>query len=673
MIGQAELGCKWHFAEQTGGTDIGPNDAMSQIFKKVPYEALVRESIQNSLDAVYDRTKPVEVHFSISSVNGKSYPNLFELRQHIDGCLAMYPGDDAMKKFKPMHDYLDKAYFERLSYLQVSDYNTTGMNYSKDDPNSPFYAFVRSKGVSAKSNNAAGGSFGFGKAAYFNVSRISTVFISTKVIGGSTFFEGESYLCTHKIEGKKLVDAGYYDNNDGEPISAPSMIPQRFLRDEPGTDISILGLRDEESREEIFAQIKNAVLLNFWMSILDKKLVVSIGDEVIDSDNLDDVINDMFPDFEDMKRRYINCRPYYEAVRNAGTDNKHILVQQRLPRLGNVRFYVFKSKQGTDRIQYMRSPRMLVKAQKNNSNYGFFGVFLCDDPKGNNILRTMEGPAHDEWDWKNNDYAPKEAKAAQKELNDFISGTLLDIFSAKNSVKLDIAGLEDYLYIPMNDDDDNNTDYEVTSGEATGEVQNDGTSMTTDIHQDGADQVAESAPEHNTGNVMVQTPSNMGPSSEAAAKKTVRSSSGSSSDSSNGGGSSRASNGNGSQSSAQNNIPTYSANGGEGAVPSQSDDANMPKEYSTYLDVSYRTFAYEKDGHIIHRLIIRSPREVEDSKAIIWAVGEQGDDEVKLKSSSLGVVNGSSIERLPLHNGKNVIDIQFESNMKMTLKLVAYE
>ena len=62
----------------------------------------------------------------------------------------MYPGDDAMKKFKPMHDYLDKAYFERLSYLQVSDYNTTGMNYSKDDPNSPFYAFVCSKGVFAK-------------------------------------------------------------------------------------------------------------------------------------------------------------------------------------------------------------------------------------------------------------------------------------------------------------------------------------------------------------------------------------------------------------------------------------------------------------------------------------------------------------------------------------------
>lgn len=44
MTGQAENGCAWHFAEQNGGTDIGPNDAMSQIFKKDKFRALVRES-----------------------------------------------------------------------------------------------------------------------------------------------------------------------------------------------------------------------------------------------------------------------------------------------------------------------------------------------------------------------------------------------------------------------------------------------------------------------------------------------------------------------------------------------------------------------------------------------------------------------------------------------------
>lgn len=671
MIGQAENGCAWHFAEQNGGTDIGPNDAMSQIFKKDKFRALVRESIQNSLDAVYDHTKPVEVHFSISSVNGNSYPNLFRLRQHVVGCLEMYPGDDAKKRFIPMRDYLDKTYYERLKYLQVSDYNTTGMNYSKDDPDSPFYAFVRSKGVSAKNNRSAGGAFGFGKAAYFNVSRLSTVFISTKVVGGGTFFEGESYLCTHKIDGKKYVDTGYYDNNDGEPITEASMIPSRFLRDEPGTDISIMGLNDDDTKESVFSQIKQAVLLDFWLSILDKKLVVWIGDEIIDNGNIEEKLNDIFPDLEDRKRGYGNPHPYFEAVKNANIDNKHLVVRQRLPHLGDVSLYIFKSKKGSDKIQLMRSPRMLVKAQKNNSNYGFFGVFLCDDPNGNKILRTMEGPAHNEWDWKNNDFNPKEAKIAQKELNDFITSTLVDIFSSKNSVNLEIAGLEDYLYIPLNDEDDD-TDYDVTDGQPSGEVRNDGTSMTTDIKEDNNPGYAsEPQPKQAIGSVMIQTPSNMKPNNERNIKSrgnTGKESRGSSQ----------------SQHEGRESNNTESSNGGTGNstiqgedstgnLASPSEDENAPMKYSTCIDVSYRSFAFEKDGRIIHRIIIRSQHEVEDAKAVIWAVGEQNYDAVNIKSASIGVPNGSSIEQLPLHVGKNVIDVEFQSNMKMTLKLVTYE
>lgn len=666
MAGQAENGCKWHFAEQTGGTDIGPNDAMSQIFKKDKYRALVRESIQNSLDAVYDRTKPVEVHFTISSVNGSSYPNLFHLSEHIMGCLEMYPGDDSKKRFMPMMEYLKKSYYERLRYLQVSDYNTKGMNYSKDDPESPFYAFVRSRGVSAKNNNSAGGAFGFGKAAYFNVSRLSTVFISTKVVGGGTFFEGESYLCTHRIENQKLVDTGFYDNNYGEPITDASQIPNRFLREEPGTDISIIGLNDEDTKESVFSQIKEAVLLDFWLSILDKKLVVNVGDERIDDQNIESILDGIFPDLEDKKRGYGNPHPYFDAVKNAEVDSRHLLIKRRLPRLGDVSLYVYKSKKGSDKIQLMRSPRMLVKAQKNNSNYGFFGVFLCDDPRGNRILRTMEGPAHNEWDWKNDDFAPKEAKAAQKELTDFITDTLVDIFSSKNSINLDIAGLEDYLYIPMANDDDD-TDYEVTDGQPTGEVRSDGTSMTTDIHNSDTD--SEPEQEHAVGSVITQTPTKMksSPDNPLTSHKNMDKSENSESRYENSENSKEENSGDKKKSSVDN-----SRNDMVGE-PSVSDETPTTMKYSTYIDVTYRSFAFEKDGKIIHRLIIRSPHDVREAKAVIWAVGEQNDDEVEIKASSLGIPRGTSIEGLPLSEGKNVVDVEFESNMKMTLKLVAYE
>ena len=47
-----EKNCTWFFADQPSGQEVGPNNAMEQNFKGHPYTSLVRESIQNSLDAV---------------------------------------------------------------------------------------------------------------------------------------------------------------------------------------------------------------------------------------------------------------------------------------------------------------------------------------------------------------------------------------------------------------------------------------------------------------------------------------------------------------------------------------------------------------------------------------------------------------------------------------------
>ena len=57
----AENNCKWHFANFSGGREDGPNEPMSENFKKTPYASLIRESIQNSLDVCLDNSKPVEM------------------------------------------------------------------------------------------------------------------------------------------------------------------------------------------------------------------------------------------------------------------------------------------------------------------------------------------------------------------------------------------------------------------------------------------------------------------------------------------------------------------------------------------------------------------------------------------------------------------------------------
>ena len=53
-----EKGCKWSFQRWNRSmTYFGPNDAIIQSFNRDFYESLVRESIQNSLDAVLEKGK----------------------------------------------------------------------------------------------------------------------------------------------------------------------------------------------------------------------------------------------------------------------------------------------------------------------------------------------------------------------------------------------------------------------------------------------------------------------------------------------------------------------------------------------------------------------------------------------------------------------------------------
>ena len=59
-----EKNCKWYFSDQPNGQEVGPNNAMEQSFRRNPYASLVRESIQNSLDAVLHRDEPVIVKYS---------------------------------------------------------------------------------------------------------------------------------------------------------------------------------------------------------------------------------------------------------------------------------------------------------------------------------------------------------------------------------------------------------------------------------------------------------------------------------------------------------------------------------------------------------------------------------------------------------------------------------
>lgn len=650
-----EQNCKWHFAEQLGGREDGPNDPMQDNFKKSPYASLIRESIQNSLDVPLDASEPVRMEFSISRIRANEYENFFRLKDHIQGCIKHFKGNpDAVTTYQPMIDYLNSlGKYDNLNYIKVSDYNTLGMNYVKGDTTQPFYAFVRAAGVSAKNDATAGGSFGYGKAAYFYISPLRTIFVSTQTKDRRQFFEGVASLCTHELnnDGKRYVSVGYYDNNDGEPITNPSDIPARFQRYEPGTDIYIIGI-DASDKESIYREMIEAVLRNFWLAIESKKLVVKVGGTDIDFDSLPALMDSYFPDELDTSRRekYYNPRPYWEAVHDAGIDNRHIVIEDELPTIGKVRFYALKNKKATDKVLYMRKPLMLVKARRTQSQNGFFGVFLCYDRYGNEYLRKTENPAHNEWsssNWRENGRIVPKGQEAMKDVDAFIVKVMEQMFSNRGSNVQQIQGLEDFLYIPTAVEDDD-FDNESLVGDVIDIQAEETSALSTDLTNPVQAPIIEKPA---IGKVMITDP---------VANNQER-------------------NQEGGHLSGHGTRKKKNKGGG-GLSPKRIEghfgdaEEGVQGTMLTEVPVRYRSFAQVESGKTVHTIVIHSDFEFDNGRIDLIIGGEQSDEAIAIRSCSLGgTISENSISGLHIKEGKNVLKIQFADNMKHAVKLDAYE
>lgn len=649
-----EKDCRWHFAEHSG-SEIGPNEAMSENFKKNPYASLIRESIQNSLDAVDNRDKPVTVSFQFKRIRNDRFPNFFKLRKNVDGCLFYYKDNqNAKDKYGPMSEYLGTFLCSetQMAYLAISDFNTKGMDYIKEDTNCPFYAFVQSIGVTSKGTTSAGGSFGFGKAAYFGVSQISTILVSTKTTEGKCFFEGISSLCTHRVDGVKRTAVGYYDNNGGKPIEDIERIPRRFLREgTAGTDICIMGI-DDSYEESIINEMADAILRNFWLSIYKNKLIVRIEDKEkgikkeILSDNLANLIEKRFTELIDTNNRSTyNPRPYFDAVRFAGISAEYRLFEASLPILGRVHFYTFKFKEANDRISYMRAPLMLIYAKKYQTNNGFYGVFVCDDEQGNEVLRRMENPAHDEWkenNWQRKGKTVQEAKDAAKELDAFIRDCVSVLFKTEGSSILKIVDLENYLYIPTALEEDENH-------------------LDDDVNQNKMDEDVSFSPKSNLASERIQIPQTSSFIGKVLVERKTRAVVSSVGDLYSG------------------HSDKKSQTKGGGAGSRKLDMRNIPDEkgksgsYAESIFVRYRTFAQRSYEGMQHHIIVHSDDEVQNGKISLVIAGEQNDDKINIVYTNKGEAYQNVISRLHLVRGKNEIIVRLSDNMKHAIKLEVYE
>ena len=459
-----EKNCDWFFGASANGNAVGPNNLSTLKFNGTPTHSLVREAIQNSLDAVDDVTKPVIVSFNYRSFNGREFPNFFKLKDHIKGCLERYRDNDGLRKFGPMLDYFDKINKDNeLGYLKVVDSNTVGMPYDKNKKGCPLDAFI-SEGVASKSDNNAGGSFGFGKAVFWMISQISTIFVSTKPKNDEkTYFVGLTKLCTHSVEnGIDLLPNGIYSTNgNGEIICDANDIPELFVTKETGTSIFAIGVKPFMEEDNI--ELIKSVLRNFWMTIYKNKLIVNIENNEISKDTLPQLMELYFEDNPTSVGKEIkaldkaNPRPYYELVKKAieGVEGFKYIEEKILIESINqewiVKLFLHQREEANGSIVYMRSPLMTVFIDKKSKWKKIEGVFICDCEEGNQYLREMEDCSHDSWTAENyfsrNNKNKSKATKVKNTIEAFIELHINQELNSGISEAEYVAGLEELLYI----------------------------------------------------------------------------------------------------------------------------------------------------------------------------------------------------------------------------------
>lgn len=385
----------WQFPSNEAGAEYGFVDAAAAHFRADPMAHLVREMIQNAMDAKMDGLdEPVRVSFTetkipTSVIGGNS------LRPHLASCLTSAKEEGQTEAVTAYANALEALDQPTINCLCVVDSGTTGLV----DPN--WKALVIQEGVVHKNRPASGGSNGIGKNAVFNVSDLQTIMYSTRYLarrkGREEKLQGKSRLATHTDPARgddQLQHIGFYRTETELPLRGRE-IPGVFRLADTGTGVFILGFNAHCTNWARAAMA--AVIENFFLAIHNQQLVVEIR---ANADEPAIAITHETIDQHFLTTGKGRSYAYYLAIRDCAAHT----VQIGDP-LGPLQVHILKG-EGPRRTAHLNRNGMLITdsrerrlnglAPQNRSFWpDYAAVLVAATPQGDEWLRAMENPGHD--------------------------------------------------------------------------------------------------------------------------------------------------------------------------------------------------------------------------------------------------------------------------------------
>lgn len=252
----------WRFRKlERGMPERDPHEA--EFFRLMePPEAVVREAIQNSLDAKIPGDNTLKVSFSFGELDKDNMMDYFEgLESHLTACNLLpseYNNDD------------------KVTFLTIEDFGTTGLDgITGEDGRRPekgnnFFDFWWREGMSGKSGRVVG-RWGLGKTTFHIASRLRAFWgLTVRQDDLTQLLMGKALLKTHRIGDSVYHYYGYFTAEDYKPLSEHTAIrdfKQKFslARDrEPGLSL-VIPLPDNEIN---ISSVKKAVIIHYFYAIM---------------------------------------------------------------------------------------------------------------------------------------------------------------------------------------------------------------------------------------------------------------------------------------------------------------------------------------------------------------------------------------------------------------------
>jgi len=404
-------------------------------------ESLVRETLQNSLDARLDEATQVRVRFSLNTVPGAKKAVFKKYISEIIPHLAAA---------KPNLANICNSTVE-AQFLVIEDFGTKGLlgdTVSNRDINSGFSNFWRHVGKTEK-GSGKGGAFGIGKVVIPMSSSACTFFgITVRHDGdksGFPLFMGQSMLPQRTLEGiayEPFVLFGFQSEPGRAVVPFENQQCKEFAdlagltrQKEPGTSIAIPYPSTKVEWDKVFT----AIMKHYFQPILSGDLVVEYVEEsagktiTIDKKGLLDnasKVDSQFPDQIKFVDESIK-KPDSEFITIKGNENNSELSSSRFseenlismrknysegkllcfklqvfvrPKTGQsgffpLRLFIRKSPEDVGGVDlYVRNGISVY----NNSTYkgqrASFALELVQEKDHlSELLRLSEGPAHNQW------------------------------------------------------------------------------------------------------------------------------------------------------------------------------------------------------------------------------------------------------------------------------------